>query len=267
MPGGLAAPLPTAGREGLLEYPLVRHLAGRHDRTATRGTAAPCPSAHGVGLSIEAMIGVRAPLGCSRDLRPFALRCCCRLARRSRGCRSARSRTLTSPVSPMLVSGATNHPARRSCAPPSTHPLTILALSGGGAEGAYGAGFLKGWSQTGNRPRFDIVTGTSVGSLMAPFAFLGPDYDDVLESFFTSGLAQDLLKIDGVNVLFGAGAFKSEPLKEPDRQIRHPGIDRCDRRRASQGPHADDRAPPTWMRNAPPSGTWEPSRRAIVPTG
>jgi predicted patatin/cPLA2 family phospholipase len=96
----------------------------------------------------------------------------------------------------------------------SSRPLTILALSGGGAEGAYGAGFLKGWSETGNRPRFDMVTGTSVGSLMAPFAFLGPEYDEVLESFFTSGLAQDLLKIDGVNVLFGAGAFKSEPLKE-----------------------------------------------------
>jgi predicted patatin/cPLA2 family phospholipase len=96
----------------------------------------------------------------------------------------------------------------------AAHPLTILALSGGGAEGAYGAGFLKGWSATGDRPRFDIVTGSSVGSLMAPFAFLGSDYDDVLESFFTDGLAQDLLKIDGVNAIFGAGAFKSDPLKE-----------------------------------------------------
>jgi hypothetical protein len=94
-----------------------------------------------------------------------------------------------------------------------SHPLTILALSGGGAEGAYGAGFLKGWSATGSRPRFDIVTGTSVGSLMAPFAFLGPDYDDVLESFFTEGLAEDLLRLDGVNAIFGAGVFKSEPLK------------------------------------------------------
>ncbi len=102
-------------------------------------------------------------------------------------------------------------PAVRAAA---SHPITILALSGGGSEGAYGAGFLKGWSATGTRPRFDIVTGTSVGSLMAPFAFLGPNYDDVLESFFTSGLAQDLLRIDGVNVIFGAGAFKSEPLKE-----------------------------------------------------
>jgi predicted patatin/cPLA2 family phospholipase len=95
----------------------------------------------------------------------------------------------------------------------ASQPLTILALSGGGAEGAYGAGFLKGWSASGTRPRFDIVTGTSVGSLMAPFAFLGPDYDDVLESFFTSGLAQDLLRLDGVNAIFGAGIFKSEPLK------------------------------------------------------
>ena len=49
---------------------------------------------------------------------------------------------------------------------------------------------------------------------MAPFVFLGPDYDDVLEAIFTSGLAQDLLRIDGVNVIFGAGAYKSEPLKE-----------------------------------------------------
>ena len=96
----------------------------------------------------------------------------------------------------------------------AAHPITILALSGGGAEGAYGAGFLKGWSETRTRPRFDIVTGTSVGSLMAPFVFLGPDYDDVLEAIFTSGLAQDLLRIDGVNVIFGAGAYKSEPLKE-----------------------------------------------------
>ncbi len=105
----------------------------------------------------------------------------------------------------------TRTPAVRAAA---SQPTTILALSGGGAEGAYGAGFLKGWSTTGTRPRFDIVTGTSVGSLMAPFAFLGPSYDNTIEALFTSGLAQDLLRIDGVNVIFGAGAFKSEPLKE-----------------------------------------------------
>ena len=40
----------------------------------------------------------------------------------------------------------------------------MLTLSGGGAEGAYGAGFLIGWSDSGKRPKFDAVTGTSVGN-------------------------------------------------------------------------------------------------------
>ena len=56
-----------------------------------------------------------------------------------------------------------------------------LAISGGGANGAYGAGVLKGWSDTGTRPEFTIVTGISTGALTAPFAFLGPDYDNQLK--------------------------------------------------------------------------------------
>src|ERR1700683_2459747 len=55
----------------------------------------------------------------------------------------------------------------------SAVPLTMLTLSGGGAEGAYGAGFLSGWSDTGSRPRFSIVTGSSVGGLVGAFCFLG----------------------------------------------------------------------------------------------
>jgi len=54
--------------------------------------------------------------------------------------------------------------------------LEILALSGGGADGAFGAGVLRGWTESGNRPRFDIVTGVSTGALMSVFAFLGPRY-------------------------------------------------------------------------------------------
>jgi predicted acylesterase/phospholipase RssA len=61
-----------------------------------------------------------------------------------------------------------------------------LAISGGGANGAFGAGFLKGWSATGSRPVFKLVTGVSTGALMAPFAFLGPDYDDELRTFYTT---------------------------------------------------------------------------------
>src|SRR5688572_4695020 len=64
---------------------------------------------------------------------------------------------------------------------------TILALSGGGADGAFGAGLLTGWTQRGDRPQFAIVTGASAGALIAPFAFLGPNYDGVLEAVFSSG--------------------------------------------------------------------------------
>jgi len=63
--------------------------------------------------------------------------------------------------------------------------LEILALSGGGADGAFGAGVLKGWSESGSRPRFDIVTGVSTGALMSLFAFLGPQYDNLLEDLYT----------------------------------------------------------------------------------
>lgn len=56
-----------------------------------------------------------------------------------------------------------------------------LALSGGGENGAFAAGLLVGWTEAGTRPVFTIVTGVSAGALVAPFAFLGPEYDDVLE--------------------------------------------------------------------------------------
>ena len=52
-----------------------------------------------------------------------------------------------------------------------------LAISGGGAGGAFGAGLLVGWTEAGDRPEFQLVTGISTGALTAPFAFLGPDYD------------------------------------------------------------------------------------------
>ena len=57
----------------------------------------------------------------------------------------------------------------------------FLALSGGGGDGAFGAGILCGWTAAGTRPRFKLVTGISTGALIAPFAFLGPEYDAKLE--------------------------------------------------------------------------------------
>jgi hypothetical protein len=67
-----------------------------------------------------------------------------------------------------------------------------LALSGGGANGAFGAGFLNGWTATGTRPVFKIVTGVSTGALMAPFAFIGPPYDEALRDFYTTVRSQDI---------------------------------------------------------------------------
>ena len=65
-------------------------------------------------------------------------------------------------------------------------PHSYLAVSGGGANGAFGADLLTGWTQTGTRPEFTMVTGISTGALTAPFAFLGSDYDDQLKTVYTT---------------------------------------------------------------------------------
>ena len=64
--------------------------------------------------------------------------------------------------------------------------VNFLALSGGGSDGAFGAGVLAGWTASGKRPEFDLVTGVSTGALTAPFAFLGPRYDEALKKVFTA---------------------------------------------------------------------------------
>jgi predicted acylesterase/phospholipase RssA len=63
--------------------------------------------------------------------------------------------------------------------------LQLLAISGGGENGAFGAGLLNGWTQNGTRPEFELVTGISTGALTAPFAFLGPAYDAKLKGVYT----------------------------------------------------------------------------------
>ena len=71
---------------------------------------------------------------------------------------------------------------------------SMLAISGGAANGAYGAGLLKGWSQSGTRPVFKIVTGISTGAITAPLAFLGSKYDRELEEFYTSYSTKDVMR-------------------------------------------------------------------------
>ena len=69
-----------------------------------------------------------------------------------------------------------------------------LAISGGGADGAYGGGVLAGWTQTGARPEFAAVTGSSIGALIAPFAFLGAAYDEEIRKNFTGMTAADIFE-------------------------------------------------------------------------
>jgi hypothetical protein len=69
----------------------------------------------------------------------------------------------------------------------------MLAISGGGDKGAFGAGLVYGWTQTGTRPTFKVVTGVSTGSLIAPFAFVGAEYDEVLKTVYTTVTPADIL--------------------------------------------------------------------------
>ena len=97
----------------------------------------------------------------------------------------------------------------------STRPASVnyLALSGGGADGAFGAGFLKGLSETGHRPEFTIVSGVSTGALMAPFVFLGPSHDATLATLYSSDLGASLLKnVSIVNGLFGNALVENDRL-------------------------------------------------------
>lgn len=77
-------------------------------------------------------------------------------------------------------------------------PAYFLAISGGGDDGAYGAGLLCGWTAAGSRPEFKFVTGISTGALIAPFAFLGPKYDGKLKEVYTNSSPEDILEERGL---------------------------------------------------------------------
>lgn len=92
--------------------------------------------------------------------------------------------------------------------------IKVLALSGGGAVGAFGAGALVGLGQAGARPEFQIVTGVSAGALLAPFAYLGPTWDDQLIEAFSGHSTANLLRPRGVGILIHPGWYRGEPLAQ-----------------------------------------------------
>lgn len=93
--------------------------------------------------------------------------------------------------------------ARREGGLPDGGNYDVLVLSGGGSDGAYGAGLLNGWTARGDRPEFQLVTGISTGALIAPFAFLGPTYDDELERFYTNTRTEDVIELNVLRAIFG----------------------------------------------------------------
>jgi hypothetical protein len=100
-------------------------------------------------------------------------------------------------------------------APPGRPPRNVLCLSGGGSYGAYSAGVMIGWTQRGDRPCFDVVTGISTGALIAPFAFLGPKYDAQMQQFYTTLKDKDIYKTQYVRGLLGGEAFTdTAPLRQ-----------------------------------------------------
>ena len=90
--------------------------------------------------------------------------------------------------------------------------VNLLALSGGGSAGAFGAGALVGLSRRGERPQYQLVTGVSTGALIAPFAFLGPSWDVQLTEAFAGGHTEGLLRSRGLAILFQPGVYRSAPL-------------------------------------------------------
>ena len=102
----------------------------------------------------------------------------------------------------------------RALTPDDRGEISALALSGGGANGAYGAGVLYGWTQAGGLPRFQLVTGVSTGALTAPFAFLGKGWEEQMRRSYTEGPVNHLLKAKGFYSLLTPGVYSRAPLDE-----------------------------------------------------
>jgi predicted patatin/cPLA2 family phospholipase len=94
-------------------------------------------------------------------------------------------------------------------------PVYYLAVSGGGDNGAFGAGILNGWTETGQRPEFKMVTGVSTGALVAPFAFLGPTYDVELREVYTTMTPDRVYRARGLTAaLFNDAMADTSPLAQ-----------------------------------------------------
>nr|NIW97852.1 patatin-like phospholipase family protein [Phycisphaerae bacterium] len=92
--------------------------------------------------------------------------------------------------------------------------FNILAISGGGSNGAFGVGLINGWEASGTRPVFTLVTGISTGALIAPFAFLGGEYDQEIGRLYTSVNSDDIFKRKSFTGILGSLAGSTDSLAD-----------------------------------------------------
>lgn len=106
-------------------------------------------------------------------------------------------------------------------------PAAYLSISGGGGDGAFGAGLISGWTETGTRPTFKLVTGVSTGALIAPFAFLGPKYDGVLKETYTTVTDRDIFtKRNFTALMFSDAMADTGPMRKlVDRYVTRDLLD------------------------------------------
>lgn len=120
----------------------------------------------------------------------------------------------------VTLTGLARVGAATQAATPCARKRSVLCLSGGGAYGAYSAGVLVGWTRTGTRPEFDVVTGVSTGAIVAAFAFLGPEYDAELQRVYTTLETDDIFRIKkSLRALLSEGLADNSPLGREIRRV------------------------------------------------
>ena len=158
------------------------------------------------------------------------------------------------PSKVLLKSGIKSIEQERAANHGKLEPVVYgLALSGGGGDGAFGAGLLCGWTEAGTRPTFKIVTGISTGALISPFAFLGPAYDHRLKEAYTTISDKDIYTgHDPLAILLSVANVRPLPSMastKPLAKLLEKLIDARDaggyRRGIPQGPASDCRHHPT----------------------
>jgi len=105
-----------------------------------------------------------------------------------------------------------------------TKDLNVLVISGGGSDGAFGAGVLKGWTESGTRPAFNIVTGVSTGALIATFAFLGSGWDAEIERFYTKVTGEQIYAEQGLLGLFQDSLYDTTPFRKMVEKVVTPRL-------------------------------------------